>query len=104
VSHGAAISLGISRLLGLPERVRVLGPLGNCAWSVLGRRDGHWRLLEHNAGKILDLIAEPVSESVSEPEQEPVEVLTVGPEQAPPARPAAGPDGALPEPAPGRAT
>jgi len=101
VSHGAAISLGISRLLGLPERVRVLGPLGNCAWSVLGRRDGHWRLLEHNAGKILDQIAE----LVSEPEQEPVEVLTVGPEQAPPARPAAGPDGAaLAEPAPERVT
>lgn len=101
VSHGAAISLGISRLLGLPERVRVLGPLGNCAWSVLGRRDGHWRLLEHNAGRILDQIAE----LVSEPEQEPVEVLTVGPEQAPPARAAAGPDGAaLPGPAPGRVT
>jgi glucosyl-3-phosphoglycerate phosphatase len=78
VSHGAAISLAMSRLLGLPERVRVLGPLGNCAWSVMGRRDGHWRLLEHNAGKILDLVAEPVSEP-----EEPVEVLTVGPEQAP---------------------
>ena len=91
VSHGAAISLGISRLLGLPERVRVLGPLGNCAWSVLGCRDGHWRLLEHNAGKILDQIAE----KVSEPEQEPVEVLTVGPEQAPLIGSSAGP--ALPE-------
>jgi len=79
VSHGAAISLGMSRLLGLPERVRVLGPLGNCAWSVLGRRDGHWRLLEHNAGRILDQVAEPVQET----ESEPVEVLTVGPEQAP---------------------
>jgi probable phosphoglycerate mutase len=93
VSHGAAISLGMSRLLGLPERIRVLGPLGNCAWSVLGRRDGHWRLLEHNAGKILDQIAELASEQ----ESEPVEVLTVGPEQAPMA-------GSTLRPAPGGAT
>lgn len=67
VSHGAAISLGISRLLGLPERVRVLGPLANCAWSVMGRRAGHWRLLEHNVGVLPDLAAEPV------------EVLAAGP-------------------------
>ncbi len=79
VSHGAAINLGMSRLLGLPERVRVLGPLGNCAWSTLGRRDGHWRLLEHNVGSALDQVAEPQSELDSEP----VEVLTVGPEQTP---------------------
>ncbi len=85
VSHGAAINLAMSRLLGLPEQVRVLGPLGNCAWSVLGRRDGHWRLLEHNAGQILDQVAEPVSES------EPVEVLTVGPEQTPLAGSTSGP-------------
>jgi glucosyl-3-phosphoglycerate phosphatase len=83
VSHGAAINLGMSRLLGLPERVRVLGPLGNCAWSVLGRRDGHWRLLEHNAGRVL--------EQVAEPDSEPVEVLTVGPEQTPPASPGQAP-------------
>lgn len=60
VSHGAAISLGISRLLGLPERVRVIGPLGNCAWSVLGRRGESWRLLEHNVGVLPDLAPEPV--------------------------------------------
>jgi glucosyl-3-phosphoglycerate phosphatase len=52
VSHGAAISLGISRLLGLPENVRVLGGLDNCAWSVLGRRTRRWRLLEHNVGTL----------------------------------------------------
>lgn len=67
VSHGAAISLGISRLLGLPERIRVIGPLGNCAWSVLGRRSGAWRLLEHNVGVLPDLAPEPV------------EVLAAGP-------------------------
>jgi probable phosphoglycerate mutase len=67
VSHGAAINLGISRMIGLPERVRVIGPLANCAWSVLGRRAGRWRLLEHNVGVLPDLAPEPV------------EVLAAGP-------------------------
>jgi broad specificity phosphatase PhoE len=57
VSHGGAISLGISRLLGLPERERVIGPLANCAWSVLGRRARRWRLLEHNVGTLPEPVA-----------------------------------------------
>jgi len=53
VSHGAALRLGMSRLLGMPEELfGVLGPLSNCSWSVLGRRHGRWRLLEHNAGTL----------------------------------------------------
>jgi glucosyl-3-phosphoglycerate phosphatase len=53
VSHGAALRLGASRLLGLPEDVfSALGPLSNCSWSVLGQRWGRWRLLEHNAGTL----------------------------------------------------
>ncbi len=53
VSHGAAIRLGMSRLLGLSEDLfGVLGPLANCSWSVLGTRQGQWRLLEHNAGTL----------------------------------------------------
>jgi glucosyl-3-phosphoglycerate phosphatase len=53
VSHGAALRLGMARILGLTEEVfGVLGPLSNCAWSVLGLRGGHWRLLEHNAGTL----------------------------------------------------
>ena len=53
VSHGAAIRLGMSRLLGMPDELfGVLGPLANCSWSVLGPRDGTWRLLEHNAGTL----------------------------------------------------
>ena len=53
VSHGAALRLGMSRLLGLPEDLfSVLGPLSNCSWSVLGLRYGRWRLLEHNAGTL----------------------------------------------------
>jgi broad specificity phosphatase PhoE len=53
VSHGAALRLGMSRLLGMPEDLfGVLGPLSNCSWSVLGRRHERWRLLEHNAGTL----------------------------------------------------
>jgi broad specificity phosphatase PhoE len=53
VSHGAALRLGASRLLGLPEDVfGALGPLSNCSWSVVGQRWGRWRLLEHNAGTL----------------------------------------------------
>ncbi len=54
-SHGAALRLGMSRFLGLPEELfNVLGPLDNCSWSVLGQRRGRWRLLEHNAGTLPD--------------------------------------------------
>ena len=53
VSHGAALRLGMSRLLGMPDDLfGVLGPLSNCSWSMLGRRHDRWRLLEHNAGTL----------------------------------------------------
>jgi glucosyl-3-phosphoglycerate phosphatase len=53
VSHGAALRLGMSRLLGMPDDLSgVLGPLSNCSWSVLGVRYGRWRLQEHNAGTL----------------------------------------------------
>ena len=53
VSHGAALRLGMSRLLGMPDDLfGVLGPLSNCSWSVVGTRRGDWRLLEHNAGTL----------------------------------------------------
>jgi broad specificity phosphatase PhoE len=53
VSHGAALRLGMSRLLGMPDELSgVLGPLSNCSWSVAGRRRDRWRLLEHNAGTL----------------------------------------------------
>ena len=53
VSHGAALRLGMERLLGLPEEAfGALGPLSNCSWSVLAQRRDRWRLLEHNAGTL----------------------------------------------------
>jgi glucosyl-3-phosphoglycerate phosphatase len=52
-SHGAAIRLGMCKLLGLPGDVwDTIGPLSNCSWSVLGTRHGRWRLMEHNAGTL----------------------------------------------------
>jgi probable phosphoglycerate mutase len=50
VSHGAALGMALARLLEIPWEPRVLGPFGNCRWSVLSRRRGKWRLLEHNVG------------------------------------------------------
>ncbi|GAA3441183.1 histidine phosphatase family protein [Planomonospora venezuelensis] len=53
VSHGAAIRLGIARLMGLPqEHWPALGGLGNCSWSVLQEGRKGWRLMEHNAGTL----------------------------------------------------
>lgn len=53
VSHGAAIRLGMSEILGLPQESSwILGPLANCSWSVIERRRERWRLLEHNAGTL----------------------------------------------------
>ncbi|HUA28803.1 MAG TPA: histidine phosphatase family protein [Streptosporangiaceae bacterium] len=70
VSHGAAINLGMARLLGLPTELRLLGPLGNCSWSVVGRRAGRWRLLEHNVGRLPDLAPESVPVLAAGPEEE----------------------------------
>ncbi len=62
VAHGGALGFGSARLLGIPDDLRALGPFGNCCWSVLSRRLGRWRLLEHNVGilpvPVLDVDAE----------------------------------------------
>lgn len=53
VSHGAALRLGMARLLEMPEDLwGVFGPLANCSWSVLGTGRTRWRVLEHNAGTL----------------------------------------------------
>ena len=54
--------VGSSRLLGIPEGVRMLGTLGNCRWSVLGRRNSKWRLLEHNVGSLPEPVADVEAE------------------------------------------
>ena len=53
VSHGAALRMAISRMLGVPDEQReILGPLSNCSWSMLARRRDAWRLMEHNAASL----------------------------------------------------
>lgn len=55
VGHGAALRLGMERILGIfAEATPVLGGLTNCAWSVLEQRGGRWRLQEYNAGSLPD--------------------------------------------------
>jgi glucosyl-3-phosphoglycerate phosphatase len=65
VGHGANLGMGLARLLGIPDNIRVLGPFGNCSWSVLGRRYGQWRLLEHNVGTLPEPVPVPASVSAS---------------------------------------
>ncbi|MER5324588.1 histidine phosphatase family protein [Streptosporangium roseum] len=66
-SHGAAIRLGISRLLGLPPELwSALGGLGNCSWSVLEEGRKGWRLLEHNAGTLPEPIQSDDSPEVTQ--------------------------------------
>lgn len=64
VSHGAALSMATARLLEIPWEPRVLGPFGNCQWSVLSRRRDRWRLLEHNVG----ILPEPVPDGGADDE------------------------------------
>lgn len=57
VGHGAALRLGMERILGiLIEDTPILGSLTNCSWSVLELRNAHWRLQEYNAGTLPDPI------------------------------------------------
>ena len=52
VSHGGTIRALLNALLDLPRSHwrYTLGPLGNCRWSEVRRRDGGWRLATHNTG------------------------------------------------------
>ncbi|MGB9378120.1 MAG: histidine phosphatase family protein [Mycobacteriales bacterium] len=52
VSHGGTIRAALNALLDVPrERWRtMLGPMGNCRWSEVTRRDGAWQLVWHNTG------------------------------------------------------
>jgi glucosyl-3-phosphoglycerate phosphatase len=53
VAHGAAITLGITALLGLDASWRIMTGLTNAHWSLLhpsGRQPGRWHLEAHNLG------------------------------------------------------
>ena len=50
VTHGGTAGRLVERLLGIdPGHRRVLGPLGNCAWSELSLHGDRWRLIRHNS-------------------------------------------------------
>jgi probable phosphoglycerate mutase len=50
VTHGGTAGRLVERLLGIdPDHRRVLGPLGNCAWSELSLHGDRWRLIRHNS-------------------------------------------------------
>jgi probable phosphoglycerate mutase len=54
-THGGAARVALARMLGLPSDLwSALGGLSNCCWSVLGEARRGWRLLEHNAGSLLE--------------------------------------------------
>ncbi len=62
VGHGAALRLGMERVLRIPaDNAPTLGSLVNCSWSVLERRDAHWRLTEYNVVAFQQAISEPVT-------------------------------------------
>lgn len=62
VSHGGTVRAAIGSLLGLPmECWSAIAGLANCCWSVLEERGGvrgssGWRLLEHNAGTLPQVV------------------------------------------------
>jgi probable phosphoglycerate mutase len=54
-----ADAMGLARVLGIPDGARILGPFGNCRWSVASRGKARWRLLEHNVGGLPEPVADP---------------------------------------------
>jgi glucosyl-3-phosphoglycerate phosphatase len=78
VTHAATAGRLIEALLSLgPELRRVVGPLGNCAWSELARQGARWRLMRHNVTVLR--VPEPV-------EGRPADLAPGTPEQGPPVR------------------
>jgi glucosyl-3-phosphoglycerate phosphatase len=60
VTHGGTGLRLIEALLGLGrDRRRLLGSLGNCAWSELLQQSGRWRLVRHNQSVDLPVAAGP---------------------------------------------
>jgi glucosyl-3-phosphoglycerate phosphatase len=53
VTHGGTAGRLVERLLGIgPDHRRVLGALGNCAWSELSLQGERWRLIRHNSSTL----------------------------------------------------
>jgi glucosyl-3-phosphoglycerate phosphatase len=53
VTHGGTAGRLLERLLCIDtDHRRVLGPLGNCAWSELSLQGDRWRLIRHNSSAL----------------------------------------------------
>ena len=62
VTHSATAMSLCGALLGVPQRVRVLGPLANCHWTELRRDESGWRVWAHNVGVPGTVVPLPVAD------------------------------------------
>jgi probable phosphoglycerate mutase len=62
VTHSATAMALCGALLGLPQRVRVLGALANCHWTDLRRDESGWRVWAHNVGAPGTIVPLPVAD------------------------------------------
>lgn len=57
VTHGAAGRAIVASMIGLPTTSwRALGSLANCCWSLMGEAESGWRLFDHNAGSMPEVV------------------------------------------------
>jgi glucosyl-3-phosphoglycerate phosphatase len=57
VTHGAAGRAIVASMIGLPAPLwRSLGSLANCCWSLMGEAASGWRLFDHNAGSLPEVV------------------------------------------------
>jgi probable phosphoglycerate mutase len=57
VTHGAAGRAIVASMIGLPTPFwRSLGSLANCCWSLMGEAASGWRLFDHNAGSLPEVV------------------------------------------------
>jgi len=57
VTHGAAGRAIVASMIGLPTPCwRSLGSLANCCWSLLREAPSGWRLFDHNAGSLPEVV------------------------------------------------
>jgi glucosyl-3-phosphoglycerate phosphatase len=57
VTHGAAGRAIVASMIGLPTPLwRSLGSLANCCWSLMGEAASGWRLFDHNAGSLPEVV------------------------------------------------
>jgi len=85
VSHGGTIRAVLNALLKVRrDRWRsALGPLGNCRWSELRRRDDGWQLVAHNTGP--DLVPDDSRATTRDTEPSATQPSVPEPSAAPPA-------------------